>query len=153
MDDHICLCLPTAASLQLYAAAQAYISINQNVSCLLLVACLSMSDSISRWKEGLLQRIRPFSSSEFQAQAVTLSPAFLRLLEMCVWVIHMTLCAMLWLDALSNNPALYPCDFDGLIWYISASLKTASHKVFWQQKFCFFKTGQVGLSIKSLVYF
>lgn len=83
MDDHICLCLPTAASLQLYAAAQAYISINQNAAQL-LVACLSMSDSISRWTEGLLQRIRPFSSSEFQAQAVTLSPAFLRLLEMCV---------------------------------------------------------------------
>lgn len=59
MDDHICLCLPTAASLQLYAAAQAYISINQNAAQL-LVACLSMSDSISRWKEGLLQRIRPF---------------------------------------------------------------------------------------------
>lgn len=65
MDDHICLCLPTAASLQLYAAAQAYISINQNTAQL-LAACLSMSDSISRWKEGLLQRIRPFFHRSFK---------------------------------------------------------------------------------------
>lgn len=41
----------------------------------------------------------------------------------CVCVIHMTLCAMLQLDTLLNNPAFYPCDFKGLIWYISALLK------------------------------
>ena len=56
------------------------------------------------------------------------------------------------LDAPSNNPPCPPCDFDGLIWYISALLKAASQEVrkSLAAKFLLFKICQVGLSVKSM---
>lgn len=60
-------------------------------------------------------------------------------------------CAVLWLDVLSNNPTFYPCDFNGLIWHISALLKKASQEVFWQQNFCYLRKGKYGSALNLCI--
>lgn len=156
MDDNICLCLPTAESLLLCKSSLSLSQLwqnvlFQNVLYFKLVRGRSPTEKLTssllekKWDFGVCARVfelKPCRDSENDRPL--LRP---RGKCVCVCVIHMTLCAILRLDMLSNNPTLKPCDFDGLIWHISALLKTASQKVFWQQQFLLFKKEQVWLIV------